>query len=154
MSGKNRNCFESELGVWTKPVYKTSWASLPAKQATTVGSSLGFNMKLLHDWSNFDLPKLTPVQQISLMPSSCLSLTNTRQDTSQKVTRHGSSNQEFADASVHSDEQKGILIEGVPYPLSPIPPFFLPIPYPFRCLLCRLWQEVQNTETLLQWIPW
>ena len=40
-------------------------------------------LKLLHDWSNFDLPKLMPVEHISLMPSSSLSLTNTRQDTSQ-----------------------------------------------------------------------
>ena len=32
-------------------------------------------MKLLHDWSNFDLPKLMPVEHIFLMPSSCLSLT-------------------------------------------------------------------------------
>ena len=35
----------------------------------------GFNVKLLHDWSNFDLPKLMPVEYIFLMPSSCLSLT-------------------------------------------------------------------------------
>ena len=48
MSGKNCNCLELQLGVWTNPVYKTSWASLPAKQAITVGSSLGFNVKLLH----------------------------------------------------------------------------------------------------------
>ena len=32
-------------------------------------------MKLLHDWSNFDLPRLMPVEPIFLMPSSCLSLT-------------------------------------------------------------------------------
>ena len=75
MSGKNRNRFESLLSVWTNPVYKTSWASLPAKQAVTVGFSSGFNVKLLHDWSNFDLPKLMPVEHIFLMPSSCLSLT-------------------------------------------------------------------------------
>ena len=75
MSGKNRNGFESPLGVWANPVYKTSWASLPAKQAVTVGFSSGFNVKLLHDWSNFDLPKLMPVEHIFLMPSSCLSLT-------------------------------------------------------------------------------
>ena len=35
--------------------------------------------KLLNDWRNFDLPKLMPVEHISLMPSSCLSLTNTHQ---------------------------------------------------------------------------
>ena len=75
MSGKNRNRFEYPLCVWTNPVYKTSWASLPAKQAIPVGSSSGFNVKLQHDWSNFDLPKLMPGQCISLMPSSCFSLT-------------------------------------------------------------------------------
>ena len=32
---------------------------------------------------NFDHPKLMPVEHISLMPSWCLSLTNTRQDTRQ-----------------------------------------------------------------------
>ena len=42
--------------------------------------SSGFNVKLLHDWSNFDL---MPLEHISLMPSSCLSLSNTRQDTRQ-----------------------------------------------------------------------
>ena len=83
MSGKNCNCLELQLGVWTNPVYKTSWASLPAKQAITVGCSLGFNVNLLHDWSNFDLPKLMPVEHISLMPASCLSLTNAHQDTPQ-----------------------------------------------------------------------
>ena len=66
-SGKNCNRFQSPLSVWTNPVYETSWVSLPAKQA--------INVKLLHDWSNFDLPKLKPVEHISLMPSSCLSLT-------------------------------------------------------------------------------
>ena len=36
MSGKNRNRFESLLGVWTNQyIYKTSWVSLPAKQAIT-----------------------------------------------------------------------------------------------------------------------
>ena len=31
-------------------------------------------MKLLHDRSNFDLPKLVPVEHIFWRPSSCLSL--------------------------------------------------------------------------------
>ena len=30
---------------------------------------------MLYDWSNFDLPKLLSIEHISLMPSSCLSLT-------------------------------------------------------------------------------
>ena len=96
--------------------------------------------EVLNDGRNFDLPKLMPVEHISLMPSSCLSLTNTRQGTRQQVTQHGSANQEFTDASVRSNEQKGLLIAGVPYHLSPIPLFypFLPTPYPFRCLLRRL----------------
>ena len=75
MSGKNRNRFESLHGVWTNQVYKTSRAPLSAKQAVTVGSSSGFNVKLPHDWSNFDLPTLMPVEHIFLMPSSCFSLT-------------------------------------------------------------------------------
>ena len=47
-----------------------------------------------------------PVERFSLMPSLCLSLTNTRQNTHQLVTHHGS-------ASVCSNEQKGVLIAGV-----------------------------------------
>ena len=38
-------------------------------------------------------------------------------------------------ASVPSDEQKEVLIAGVPYPLSPIPLLFPPYPCPFRRLL-------------------
>ena len=72
VSGKNCNHFELPHSVWTNPVYKTSWASLPAKQYYS-WFQFRFNVKLLHDWSNFDLPKLTPVEHISLMPSSCLS---------------------------------------------------------------------------------
>ena len=72
MSGKNRNRLEWQLSVWTNLVHKTSWTSLPAKQAITVGSSSGFNVKLLHDWSNFDLLKLMLVELISLMPASCM----------------------------------------------------------------------------------
>ena len=96
--------------------------------------------EVLNDGRNFDLPKVMPVEHISLMPSSCLSLTNTRQGTRQQVTQHGSANHEFKDASVRSNEQKGLLIAGVPYHLSLIPLFypFVPIPYPFRCLLRRL----------------
>ena len=48
---------------------------MSAKQTVTFGFSSGFNVKLLHDWSYFDLPKLMPVAHIFLMPSSCLSLT-------------------------------------------------------------------------------
>ena len=76
MSSKNCNRLESPLSVWTNPVYKTSSASLPAKQAITVDSSSSvLNTNLLHDWSNFDLSKLyMPVEHISLMPLSCFCL--------------------------------------------------------------------------------
>ena len=130
MSGKNRNRFESLLGVWTNPVYKTSWASLPAKQAVTVGFSSGFNVKLLHDWSNFDLPKLLPVEHIFLMPSSCLSLTliharihankllitaqpirNLRTPASAEMNKRGSYSRR-------------------PFPSLPYTPPFFPFPYP------------------------
>ena len=70
MSGKNRSRsdrFELPLGGHIQ------CTTLPAKQAITVGSSSGLNVKLLHDWSNFDLPKLMPVEHIFLMPSSCFS---------------------------------------------------------------------------------
>ena len=42
---------------------------------STVGFRSGLNVKLLHDWSYFDLPKLMPVERIFVMPSSCFSLT-------------------------------------------------------------------------------
>ena len=77
-----------------------------------------------------------PVENISLMPSSCLSLTNTRQDKRQKVTHHGSANQEFADAGVRSNEQKGVSKAGVPYLLSPIPLLLSSLPpYPTMIMI-------------------
>ena len=77
-----------------------------------------------------------PVENISLMPSSCLSLTNTRQDKRQKVTHHGSANQEFADAGVRSNEQKGVSRAGVPYLLSPIPLLLSSLPpYPTMIMI-------------------
>ena len=46
-------------------IYKTR-ACLPATQAVTAaGFNLGFNMKSLLDWHNFDLPKLMPTEHIS-----------------------------------------------------------------------------------------
>ena len=53
-------------------VYKTSWASLSTKQAITVGSSSDFNVIF---------KSLCHQNTVSLMPISCLSLTNTRQET-------------------------------------------------------------------------
>ena len=134
MSGKNRNRFESPLGVWANPVSKTSWASLPAKQAITVGSSLGFVLT----WScymiggyNFDLPKLMPVEHISLMSSWCLSLTNTRQDTRQYVTHQPiknlrTSNEQKARGSY---SRRPLLSLPNPPPFS-FPPYPLPVSTP------------------------
>ena len=62
MSRKNRNRFESPLGVWTNQYTKPpEYLCLLNKLLQYVVSSLGFNSKLLHDWSNIDLPKLVPV---------------------------------------------------------------------------------------------
>ena len=78
MSGKNCNHLELQLSVWTNPVFKTSWASLPAKQAITVGSSSSFNVKLLQVIGVILI--FQSLCHISLMPASCLSLTNAHQD--------------------------------------------------------------------------
>ena len=59
------------LGVWENQLYKTSCVSLPAKQAITVGSSLGFNTKLLHDQSNFNLLKLMPRRKQTFLLARC-----------------------------------------------------------------------------------
>ena len=131
MSGKNRNRFESPLGVWTNPVYKTSRVSLPAKQA--------INAKLLYDWSNFNLPKLTPVEHISLMPSSYLSLTLMH------ARRHA--NKLFITVQpirnlrtpASAEMNKGVSYSRRPFPSLPNPPPFSPsCPSPFRRLLRRL----------------
>ena len=63
------------------------------------------------------------VEDISLMLSSCLSLRtliHARKHANKLLIQCGSANQEFTDASVHRNEQKGILIAGFSYPLSPI----------------------------------
>ena len=100
----------------------------------TVGFSSGFNVKLLHDWSNFDLPRLMPVEHIFLMPLLCLSLT--------PIHTRIHANKLLITAQPIRNEQKGVLIAGVPSPLSPIesPSLFpfLTIPYLFRRLLRRL----------------
>ena len=100
--------------------------TLPAKQAITVGSSSGLNVKLLHDWSNFDLPKLMPVEHIFLMPSSCLSLTliHARIHANKLLITAQPIRNLLTPASAE------ITIAGVPYPLSPIPIPFLLHPYP------------------------
>ena len=56
------------------------------------------------------------------MATSCLSLINTRQDTRQLMNKLLITTQPIR------NEQKGVLIAGVPYPICPLP-FSLP-PYP------------------------
>ena len=128
ISGENRNRFESPLGVWTNPVCKISWASLPAKQA--------INEKLLRDWGNIDLPKLKPVEHISLMPSSCLCLTLTSIKCTPGYTpisyslRLSQSGTKWTKRGSYSRRS---------FPSRPIPPPFFPSsPSPFRRLLRRL----------------
>ena len=95
--------------------------SLPAKQAVTVGFSSGFNVKLLNDWSNFDFPKLMPVEHIFLMPSSCLSLTliharihaNKLLVTAQPIRN--------LRTPASAEMNKKVLIADVPSPLFPNP---------------------------------
>ena len=130
MSGKNGNRFESLLGVWTNPVYKTSWVSLPAKETVTVGFSSGFNVKLLHVWSNFDLPKFMPVEHIFLMPSSCLSLTliharNTPISYSLRLSQSGICRHQRPQKWI-----KGGCYSRRPFPSLPYPLPFSLFPYP------------------------
>ena len=37
----------------------------PEHPLPTVGSSSGFNVTFLHDWSSFDLPKLMPIETVN-----------------------------------------------------------------------------------------
>ena len=37
----------------------------PEHPLSTVGSSSGFNVTFLHDWSSFDLPKLMPIETVN-----------------------------------------------------------------------------------------
>ena len=133
MSGENRNRLESPLGVWTNPVYKISWASLPAKQAITVGSSSGLT------WSCY------MIRVILIFQSVCQKNTFDWCLHHVCVTHYGSTNQEFVGRQRPQKWTKRVLIAGVPYPLSPIPQSlslsaFLPIPS--RRLLRRLWHNV------------
>ena len=130
MSGKNRNRYESPIGVWKNPVCKTSWTSLPVKQGITVGSiySSDFNVKLLY-WSS----KAYVSRNTShfLDASSCLSLIlNTPGYTpirySLRLSQSGICDQ--------LPQQKRVIITGVSYPLFPIPlPLLLPA-YPLPLL--------------------
>ena len=59
-----------------------------------------------------------------------MSLIHARIQANIKVTHYGSANLEFADASVRRNEQKGVLVAGVAYPLSPISLLASLPPYP------------------------
>ena len=94
--------------------------------------------KLLHDWSNFDLPKIMPVEHIFLMPSSCLSLTliharihaNKLLITAQPIRN--------LRTPASAEWIKGSSYGRRPFSSLPYPPPFFTTPYPFRRLLRRL----------------
>ena len=125
----------SLLGVWTNKIQYTK----PPEHLCLLNKLLQLVLVRVLTWScymigvpSFDLPKLMSVKHICLMPASCLSLINTRQDTRQLM------NKLLITAQPVRNEQKGALIAGVPYPLSPIP---LPFPFlsiPSRRRLCML----------------
>ena len=71
-------------------------------------------MTFLHDWRNFDLSKLMLIEHISFDAAPWLFLTNA----CQQVTCYDSANQEFADAKVGRNEQKGVLIADILRPSS------------------------------------
>ena len=91
------------------------------------------------------------VEDISLMPSLCLSLRtliHARKHSNELLIQCSLANQEFADASVHRNEQKGVLIAGFSYPLSPVLlPFSLspyPLPFEFRRLPRSQWDSLHS----------
>ena len=51
--------------VWTNPVYTKPGHVCLLNKFIAVGFNLGFNVKSLLDWHNFDLPKLMPTEHIS-----------------------------------------------------------------------------------------
>ena len=116
--------------VLDKSSIKTSWASLPAKQAVTVCSSSGFNVKLLHDWSTFDLPKRTPEEHICLMPAWQSLIKYTPGYKSISYSLRLSQSKICGRQRPQKWKKGGVLIAGVPYPLSPIPLSFSLSPYP------------------------
>ena len=96
----------------------------------TVFFSSGFNVKLLHDWSNFDLPKLMPVEHIFLMPSSCLSLTliHARIHANKLLITAQSIRNLRTPASAEMNKRGSL--QQASLPLSPLPPSLFPSPYP------------------------
>ena len=116
ISGENRNRFESPLGVWTNPVYKISWASLPAKQAITVGSSSGLK------WSCYMTGVILIFQSVCQKNTFAWCLHHVC------VTHYGSANQEFVGRQRPQKWTKRVLIAPSltlsPQSLNPSP--FLP----------------------------
>lgn len=51
--------------VWTNPVYTKPGHVCLLNKFIAAGFNLGFNVKSLLDWHNFDLPKLMPTEHIS-----------------------------------------------------------------------------------------
>ena len=89
------------------------------------------------------------VEGISLMPSLCLSLRtliHARKHANKLLIQCGSANQEFTDASVHRNEQNGVLIAGFSYPLSlqSSSLFPYPLPFEFRRLLHSQWDSLHG----------
>ena len=133
-------------------IYRKHWnfTLCPSSRvASIVGFRSGFNVKLLHDWSNFDLPKLMPVEHIFLMPSSCFSLTliharihaNKLLITAQPIRN--------LRTPASAEMNKRGFLEQASLPLSPQPPSlfsFLHIPYPFRNLLRRLIFDINRVK--------
>ena len=56
ITSNNRSVFGQIHYTNTKP---------PEHPLPTVGSSSGFNVTFLHDWSSFDLPKLMPIETVN-----------------------------------------------------------------------------------------
>ena len=87
------------------------------------------------------------VEDLSLTLSSSLrTLIHARKHANKLLIQCGSANQEFTDANVHRNEQKGILIAGFSYPLSPILlPFSLS---PYRLISPTLWISTASSQSM------
>ena len=118
--------------VLDKSSVKTSWASLPAKQAVTVGFSSGFNVKLLHDWSNFWSSKAYARRTYLL--NACMAVSHKIHARIQAnkllITAQPIRNLRTPASAEMKKRGGGVLIAGVPYHLSPIPLSFSLPPYP------------------------
>ena len=118
MSGENRNRLESPLGVWTNPVYKISWASLPTKQAITVVSSSGLTLSC------------HMIGVILIFQSVCQKNTFAWCLHHVCVTHYGSANQEFVGRSASAEMNKKGSYSSRPLPALPNPSIPLPFSLP------------------------